>query len=334
MKVSVIIPTIGREAFLRTALHSVAAQTIRDQIGEIVLSDNRPCGVSEKVAAEFPALPIRIVSRTPSLAANAHFKALYFESRHEYTAILHDDDWWSPVHLASALNLLETNKTTAACYSAFAEIPGEASPAYADPSLGPWFAGHGLDLAGTKILDFTAVCLASLPNTFGRFSALVARADALREASYVHELGNPFDTDRQLAVALAQKAPLIYSPLATVYIRRHSSQDGGRFSTNEVNAHMSTTTLWILTQAKERKIDLHAAIARALNICPPELHAEVARLWNMPWTRQILKSENLWPAVFTPHLNAPLTPTRLGARDFIPPVLLTALRSLLRRNND
>ena len=45
MPVSVIIPTIGREAFLRTALRSVAAQTALGQVGEILLSDNRPCGV-------------------------------------------------------------------------------------------------------------------------------------------------------------------------------------------------------------------------------------------------------------------------------------------------
>ena len=331
MKVSVLLPTVGREAYLRTSLRSIANQTAREIIGEVVISDNRPTGVVEKIATEFPSLPIRIIRREPAIDINAHFKILPEDARCEFSAILHDDDWWSSVHLASALAALTATPSAVACYTAFAEVPAERSPIWADSSIGVWFGANCAALDQSWSLDLASVCIASLPGTFGRFSALVGRTEALCRAGYVYNLGNPFDTDRMLGIALALQGPVAYAPLSTAYIRRHPAQDGGRFSFSTLVGHMSDTTRWIIAQAREKNIELRAEISRRERACPPELVPQLARLWQQKWTRDVLQSEGLWPANFTAHLVPPNLSRTIGIRDFAPPILLSAVRSLRRR---
>ncbi len=333
MKVSVLLPTIGREAFLRTSLRSVAAQTALDMIGEVIISDNRPTGVAEKIAAEFPDLPIRIIRREPALEANTHFKVLPEDARYELSAILHDDDWWSPVHLASALAALVSTPSSVACYTAFAEVTEESSPVWGDPSIGVWFGADYAALDQPWAMNLASVCIASFPGTFGRFSALVARTEALCQAGYIYDLGNPFDTDRMLGVALALQGPLAYAPTPTVYIRRHPTQDGGRFAPEAIVGHMADTTRWIIAQAKEQNVDLRAEISRRELACPAEQLPKLAQLWQWKWTRDVLQSERLWPESFTAPLSSPVHSHSLGIRDFVPPFLLGVARSLLRRSS-
>ena len=159
----------------------------------------------------------------------------------------------------------------------------------------------------------------------------MGRTEALCRAGYVYNLGNPFDTDRMLGIALALQGPVAYAPLSTAYIRRHPAQDGGRFSFSALVGHMSDTTRWIIAQAREKNIELRAEISRRELACPPELVPQLARLWQQKWTRDVLQSEGLWPANFTAHLVPPNLSRTIGIRDFAPPILLSAVRSLRRR---
>jgi hypothetical protein len=64
--INVIIPTASRPQMLRTALQSVAAQTAVDEIDRVFVSENGGNRESEKICAEFPALPITYIFRTPT----------------------------------------------------------------------------------------------------------------------------------------------------------------------------------------------------------------------------------------------------------------------------
>ena len=102
--VTIIIPTASRPGMLRTALESVANQTAVSRIGQIFVSENGGSRDSEIVCARFPSLPITYQYREPTTPPLEHMQILMRECLHgELTAFLHDDDWWTPTHLASAL---------------------------------------------------------------------------------------------------------------------------------------------------------------------------------------------------------------------------------------
>ena len=79
--VTVVITTIGRPDFLRTALQSVRNQVNRDVIGEVVVSENKGDRRTEQVVREFPDLPIRYLFREPSLPIVEHLFSTVREAR-------------------------------------------------------------------------------------------------------------------------------------------------------------------------------------------------------------------------------------------------------------
>lgn len=89
---------------LRKALISVQAQSGRDMIAEVIVSENGNNEASRSVREDFPDIPIVYLLQNPPLSPLNHGRFLVRkEYRADYIAILHDDDIWQPEHLQAGI---------------------------------------------------------------------------------------------------------------------------------------------------------------------------------------------------------------------------------------
>jgi len=229
--IKVVIATCNRPEMLRTALQSVADQTICSQIGSVVVSENGGNSMSASVCAEFPSLPINYFFRDPAVAPIEHARILFADNPNEkYTAILHDDDWWAPRHLENAFNALESNPHCSATFSnSFASIAPEY-PYEVDSRIWFLWAAVPFEFHHSLIeLDISKVLIASLLNTTFHFSTSFCRSiDFVVAGKQMVSTNNSFDCDRTFPVFCAEKGPILFISEPTAYIRQHNAQDSRR----------------------------------------------------------------------------------------------------------
>ncbi len=334
MDLTVIIPTCRRPEMLRTALASVGRQRAQDRIAAVHVSENGGDRSSESVCREFPGLPIRYTFREPALLPNPHFVALGNSVTTDYVAVLHDDDWWAPHHLAQSLADLDANPLAAARYAAFSEVAAETTPAQGDPSFACWLGAGFPATTGVWSLSAPNVSLACLAGTPLRYSCLIARRTALQSSLGVYELGNPFDTDRMLSVALSRQGSVLFDPVPAVFIRMHPQQDGRNFDAEKTIAHMTDTTRWILQTTRDAGVDLENLLATRLQSCPQSQLNAVLSLLRAPWCIQGLKLENQIPPALDQFdaLHSRPVGLELTWTAFLPPLALALGRKLFRRS--
>lgn len=322
--IRVLLPTAGRPDMLRTALASVAAQTARDSVVEVLVSENRGDPRSGEVAARFPGLPIRYVLNEPALAPLAHAKALFTrDTRAAYTAILHDDDWWSPRHLETALHAFERHPEAGLYGCGFYHVSGENSPLTMEPDLMMWF-GAGMPAgAGPWKLSSAETLLASLPGTAIRYSTMVAPSRLIQKAAWVYDLENPFDNDRLLIRALTAGQGAVFNPCPEVFIRHHPGQDVETFRLEAIHRHMTGTTERLLTAAAETGLRVGEELAARFANCPAEHRAALVALFSYPWVFHPLSSRGLLPFA-ADQAPRPAAWRRL-ARELTPPALARLL---------
>ncbi len=329
--VTVLVPTTGRPAFLRTALESIAAQSAAARITHVLVSENAGDPASRAVATEFTGrLPIDYVLREPILPALSHASVLTDALPPDgFIAILHDDDWWAPQHLAASLERLEHHPEAAASYSGFFTVESESSELECDSNLMWWFGALFPKLTNDWLLQTPEIILSSLWGTPGRFSTLVARAHVYKKAAAVYQLGNPFDVDRLLTLELVRSGPIIFGPLPEAFIRRHPGQDVNRFTDPEVYRYLGSTTELLLSRSEEIQLDLRNAIRSRLQNCPNCALYNVLRSLSYPWCIESLISRQLAPPELVDYagLRAPNAKNLnyfLGR--LLPPVLLEFLQ--------
>lgn len=284
---TLIIPTAKRAAMLRTALQSVANQTARERIERIIVSENGGDRASEAVCAEFPGLPITYLFRSTPTTPLEHGELL-MEALPvgELTAILHDDDWWGPGHLASAIEALTANPDASAYGGGHFVIAAESSMLNCSGNLFAWFGANYPEFAPWWKLSRLNVLMAELLGTISHYSTLVARTSALREASWTFGLGNTFDNDRMLMFALATSGPLLFNPTPQVFVRNHGAQDCFLFDELAQQRHMSATTRWMVeTSSRSWDAILHN-FAKRMAQCPEHaihtLRALAEKEWCLP----------------------------------------------------
>ncbi len=335
--VTIIIPTANRPTMLRAALRSVSAQTARGAIGLVMVSENGGRRESGQVCAEFPELPIRYVFREQSVTPVEHARILLSDSHQaKYTAILHDDDWWAPHHLELALKELEGRSHAAAYYASIFEVTGEASILRCDHNLFFWFGAGYPPLTSAWELSRSQVVLACLLMTPGRYSALVARTESLRNANVVHTLGNPFDTDRMLTLQLSKEGSVVYNPVPQVFIRAHELQDGSTFASEMRDEHAARTTEWIVQTAGERPVDLARRFVKAVKSCPPGARSLLDSYLRSPWcVPRMAPHPEMEPELgaLSPVVDAPRAYDRMKhvLKQLIPPAVLSAKRMVVER---
>lgn len=295
---TVLIPTAARPAMLRTALASVASQSAVDQISQVIVSENGGSRESEAVCTEFPALPITYLFRSPAMSPLDHGRLLMSDGpQDELTAVLHDDDWWGPAHLANALAALETDRDASVYGSGHFVVSGESSMLNCSGNLFPWFGANYPVFAPVWRLSRLNVLLAELLGTIAHYSTMVIRTEALRKSTYVYELGNPFDNDRMLLFALSKSGPVLFNPTPGAFVRNHGVQDCFLFSDDARQKHMCGTTRWMI-ESSGKSFDLIAnTFAQRMAKCPEAAVATLQALALREWCVPELKRHLTGPVI-------------------------------------
>lgn len=104
-KVTVIIPTYNRSAYLRNAIASVLAQTYTDL--EILVVDNASCDNTREIVEGFKERPIRYIRHESNRGGAVARNTGIAHSQSEYIAFLDDDDEWLPNKLEAQMNIFE-----------------------------------------------------------------------------------------------------------------------------------------------------------------------------------------------------------------------------------
>jgi hypothetical protein len=291
--ITVIIPTAARPALLRTALQSVASQSAIGQIGRVFVSENGGSRESEVVCAAFPELPITYLYRSSPTIPLEHARLLMRECLEgELVAILHDDDWWGPAHLANARTALEGNPEAAAYGAGHFVVSGESSMLNCSGNLFPWFGAGFPEFKPVWEISRLNVLLGEMLGTIAHFSSLVARTEALRKASYVFDLGNTFDNDRMLVFALSTLGSILFNPTPEVFVRNHGFQDCFQFDDQARQRHMCSTSRWMVETSGKSWDVIGKSFARRMASCPapavPILNALAMKEWCVPEIRRHL----------------------------------------------
>jgi hypothetical protein len=284
---TLLLPTAQRPDMLRTALQSVAAQTALAKISRVVVSENGNARESEKVCAEFPQLPITYVFRSPTLKPLEHGRRLMNEYPDTpYTAILHDDDWWAPTHVENGLAALDAHPDSPVYGSCHFVVSAESSMLNCSGNLFPWFGANYAAYAPYWKLSRLNVLMGELLGTVSHYSTLVARTEALREASSVFDTGNVFDNDRMIVFALSQAGPLLFNPTPEVFVRNHGVQDTYLFADGERARHMCATTRWLVESSGKSWDAIIHNFSKRMAQCPahalPTLRALAEKSWCLP----------------------------------------------------
>jgi glycosyltransferase involved in cell wall biosynthesis len=281
---TILLPTANRPAMLRTALQSIADQTALARITRVVVSENSGSRASEAVCASFPQLPITYTFRRQALTPLEHGRQLMNEyPESPYTAILHDDDWWTPIHLANALAALEANPDSPVYGCGHFVVSAESSMLNCSGNLFPWFGSNYAAYAPWWKLSRLNVLMAELLGTVSHYSTLVARTPALREASSVFETGNIFDNDRMIVFALSGAGPLLFNPTPEVYVRNHGVQDTYLFPDNEKARHMCGTTRWLVETSGRPWDAIVHNFSKRMAQCPAHAMPTLRALAKMEW---------------------------------------------------
>ena len=283
--IEIVIPTCNRPEMLRTALKSVVDQTIRSQIGCVIVSEGGGNKRSSDICTEFFDLPINYIFHDPPLSAMEHARILSLrETTEKYTAILHDDDWWCPSHLELAFYNLEKAPYASVYHSGVFEVNGESSVLRCDNNFCFWFGSGYSPITSVWDLSEKQVILSCLLHTPARYSSLVAKANFLKSAiEEVLATGNAFDNDRMLTIKLSQQGNILYNPIPQVFVRTHSTQDQWSYVQNDRIELTAKTTEWIVAQSGENPIDLARRFVSCVCRCPEEAGAELRSRLLQTW---------------------------------------------------
>ncbi len=112
MKVSVIIPTFNRAAFLKEAIDSVLSQSYRDF--ELIVVDDGSTDSTREILQDYQGLTyLYQENRGVSAARNKGIQA----AQGEYIAFLDSDDLWTRHKLQIQVAWMEANPEIPACYT-------------------------------------------------------------------------------------------------------------------------------------------------------------------------------------------------------------------------
>lgn len=111
-KVSVVIPTYNRQAYIRRALDSVLAQTFTDY--EVVVVDDGSTDDTKGVLKDYEGR-IKCVHQANGGIASARNRGIA-ESSAPYIAFLDSDDWWGPQKLEHQVRVLDEHPNVGIVY--------------------------------------------------------------------------------------------------------------------------------------------------------------------------------------------------------------------------
>ena len=267
MKISLIIHTANRPEMLAVALNSVAKQTGLKYISEVIVIENLLNKNSGDICRRFPQLNINYVflERTIPPGYNLTIEGIKY-AKEEIVAYLFDDDWWTDKHIERAVESFQTSSDVVATYGSSLFI---TSPngywLKSEFSFNQYFSYSG-NYKNSK-MNFTLedTVVASLLRTTFHFSTLVVRKDILLNSIECFRDGNPYDTDRLIAVELALRGQIIVDNQQSAFIRTHNNTERNRvYSSGEAQLWWDRSTERILDVAKQKNINLKDAYQKRM----------------------------------------------------------------------
>lgn len=198
-RVSVVVPTMGREGFLGEALRSIRALEGPDlELDPIVIDDGDEIG-TEAVAARYAARYTRSTSRGAAAARNTGLGL----ASGEFIAFLDDDDRWLPGHLRPHIRVLRQRPELGAVFGQVVSY-ARGFTEHSEPWPDPFPAGR---TAFAKVLAYQP-----------QIGATLVRRSALNSVGLFDEgLVGDEDWDWHLRLTLAQ--PVEFIPVPSVAYR-------------------------------------------------------------------------------------------------------------------
>lgn len=289
--ITILLPTIKRPAMIRTALDSIAGQSVLSRIARVIVSENSDSPDSESVCRDYPQLPIQYVCRGKRLGFQEHMLSLIDEAQTtEYAAMLHDDDWWLPHHLEDSLHTLASASSASVCYSSYFLVASEQSVLKVFDNMMAWYALGYPKLAEYWTLTGESLFLSILTGTPGSYSTLVAPSKILKRCDHAFRQGDIYDNDRLLTMALGIEAPVLYRPYPSACIRIHPQQYGQGYTMERLVGEMHASTLKILHAAQSQGLNLVPMITQRLQTCPPDVKELLGQLLRRPWVMSALEA--------------------------------------------
>lgn len=212
-RISVVVPTRDRPAFLREALASIRALEGADYSFEILVGDNGGLPETKAVAAEFGATHIPVAEIGASAARNAALRA----ASGAYIAFLDDDDLWLPAHLRQQFEMLDANPELDA-------VLGQVI--YADQTLTPFSVPVPVEAPGVG----DDMLREMLSGWFPQIGTLVARA-RIRDLAgeFDPKLLGGQDLDWMLRIARKRTLGLAMTPCVMFRGRAPGTYDSLQF---------------------------------------------------------------------------------------------------------
>lgn len=224
-RVSVVLPTFRRPAFLARAIASVQLQTLTDW--ELLVIDDNDADTDDRLATErtmerYAGEPrIRYVRHARNSGGAAARNTGICSARAPWIAFLDDDDEWHPGKLARQLAALRASEDTVALV--YCRVLQRHTATGAER---PWRTDGRSHTARDLLIR----------NNIGTTSCVMCRADALREVGMFDEtLRSRQDVD--LYIRLADRYPFAFVDATLVTMNLHGH---GRITTDvdaTVDAH-------------------------------------------------------------------------------------------------
>jgi hypothetical protein len=170
---------------LYNCLLSIAGQSHKDLIKEVIVSENSDDIESRSVANAFSnQLPIRYIQQRGGITQRQHFIWLAQQVETKYVAIIADDDMWSRYHIEEAMRSFKEHPTICSFYGQAIVVENETCHPHAKYS-GSFLqipSSGSLELVDFRIWDQRETAINCLANTALNISAVVALADAFKFA--------------------------------------------------------------------------------------------------------------------------------------------------------
>lgn len=203
-RVSIVVPTFNRMAWLPQAVQSVRAQTIAEW--ELLLVDDGSTDDTATWTSRLAEPRLRYIRRAHTGSIAATRNAGLREARGEWTAFLDSDDRWRPDKLERQLELLAASNGAAWCYAKYQTMDA-AGNAVPQPSGALWQALEGRFV--DRILTTEAAVLTP---------TLIVRTDVARGLMFDERLPLAEDYDFVLRLAASSPGCVVDEPLAEVYL--------------------------------------------------------------------------------------------------------------------
>lgn len=246
-RVSVIIPTYNRAAWLKEAVSSVADQTFGDV--ELIIADDGSDDDTPEVVANF-SRPVRYLrlphSGKPAVARNRALEAAIGK----LVAFLDDDDIWAADKLERQIALFDRRPQLDLAYGDVRAIDREGQ--VSTPLLSPQ------QRQADRLFDALLVSCFIYPST-----VMAPRKRLLAAGGFDESL--PIVEDYDLWLRLAHRGQAGFLPEAAVTIRRHDQgiSTHRRRQTAEGTIHVLTRVWRSMPLTRRQRLVLRRSLARS-----------------------------------------------------------------------